>query len=553
MKRFCQFIILTIALTTAFCSRRPVMSSRAFGNRLNLAYVVLYEHEAQLGPEKQKISDRLELFSEIIQRESRGHLNITCKPVYIPVGSLSSKHLNYQDHSFFEWMDRLLKTNALTGDYEIVTFTPVIRMPWAHDCHSIGYYYKNRVCFSLEYHTYTQQENVKAVSLMIHKMLHGFGYNHQNINMPALKLLNWQLGLPVNTGLEFILREKHGTDAFFFSPHLLSVLNTSRISDRDSLCLDCGGLFSQSDPWRQGITADAYGPYCYDADHDGILDHADDYFLSSPVQGTDTDEDGITDSLDRVPWNQIRVSGNIKSGKIHLIAKQDRSTIAFESEQADIIALRKIYLQRVPVQVKPDHFPGCFPQNAAETIQSNRIVLEKNVKKPPVIRIEVVYRYMGRIFYRPFYFFFTGTPVLQIINEREWIYFLRFGADIPAGIDFYQVDTYDANHDGFLDPTDYQYFSIPESYDWDGDGFPDFEDTLPTVYGSFQNQWVSGVKDSDGDGLADPGCLDFSSPAGLIPHQQYFGELNRVLGLNPDYDLSPYLAGSKAARGMPDD
>lgn len=548
MKSFKLIFYLILALTS--CTRQQEKQiTRRYGNTLHFAYVVLYDQQTPVNTDlTNQINDRLDAFTKIMHREALERLTVKCTPLFINSSSLGLHQLNYADHTFFEWMDCLLEADALKTDFDVIAFTPIRAMPWASDSHSIGFFYKNCVCFSLEYYPHSEKDNVQAIALMIHKMFHGFGYNHQNINMPALKLLNWELGLPVNTGLEYTLRNREGYQSFFFNPHILNVLDPNA---SDSLCPDSRGLISQSCPWRKGMTVDAYGPACTDADHDGIMDEQDDYFLSSPIRGRDTDDDGIVDALDLVPWNQIRVTGNIDARKINLIGKVDQSTLEFSSDHVNITEIKTIWLKSVPVQLKPDHFPGCFPGQDAVSTKGNRIVLDKDLHKPPIVRIEVHYAYENQAFYRPYYFYFPGTMVLQIINEREWYYFLRYGADIPAGIDFYTVDSYDGNFDGILDQTNWLYFEIPEAYDWDGDGFPDWKDALPTVYGKFYNEFVVGVKDSDQDGLADPGVLDFSPPGTSISSEYYFGELQRIIGKNPDFDRSPYLKGNEQTKDFP--
>ncbi len=539
MKPRYYFIILFIILTNVCCSEK-YRTERTFGSPLQCAYIVLYSDKNQItAPKKQKIIQRLNKFSQIMRHESLGNLDIRSIPIYLDVRSLGLSELGYQKLDFFQWIDVLLKTGRISFDTDIVTFTPAVNIPWAHDSHSIGYYYKDRVCFSLEYYEYSPKSTVHAISLMLHKMLHGFGYNHQNINMPALKLLNWDLGFPVNTGLEYELRKKDGYHAMYFNRHLLDVLD-AKVKGPDGLCLDCRGLVSKSSPYKKGLTADAYGPYCYDADHDGLIDESDDYFLSSPVPGQDSDGDGIVDDLDLVPWNRITVAGNIDARKINLIGTRQKSEITFSSDHVKITGIRTIYFEPVPVQKKPDHFPGFFPESKAKNTPGHKITLQKDEGKPPFVRIEVHYEYNNSKYYRPYYFNFPGSPAVQVINEREWYYYLRFGADIIEGVNFYDVDAYDANYDGFVDPGPLRYFDIPVGYDWDGDRFPDIKDTLPTVFGTFCNAHVCGVRDSDGDGLADPGCLDFSPPdrhaAGI-----YFGELQRVIGKNMNYDRSPYI------------
>ncbi|MBN2215679.1 MAG: hypothetical protein JW723_15730 [Bacteroidales bacterium] len=548
MKSVRSCFTLILILTTNFCDAQ-FQNQRFYGDTLHYAYIVLYDNDNQVtAGNKLKVEQRLEQLERIIEKESLGKLFIDAVPVYVNVQMLDLKNLDYRLNSFFEWMDLFFKKEIITSSIDVISFTPAVQIPWADDSRSIGFYLNGRVCFSLEYYPYDHTNNVRANSLLIHKMFHGFGYNHQNINMHALKLLNWELGFPVNTGLDLILREKDGYDAFYFNRHILDVLDPSE--NKYSLCLDCNGLVSKSNKYRKGLTEDAYGPYCYDADHDGILDKEDDYFLSSTVKGPDQDQDGIPDKLDLIPWNHIRVSGNIVARKINLIAKEDTSEICFTGDQITITGLIVKYYKKVPVPVKPDHFPGCFPATEAVSYKGNEVMLVKDMKKTPIVRIEVHYTFNGQSLYRPYYFYFNGTPELQIINEREWFYFLRFGADIPENIKFSDVDTYDSNYDGLLDTCEFLYFNMPDDYDWDGDGFADRIDKLPTVYGKFKNEFICGVKDSDNDGLADPGCLDFSGSQIINNPDQYFGEIHRVIGINTNYDRSPYMHNNPDEHGQ---
>lgn len=538
-----QYFFVSIILIAIYSVKPVYPSQRPYGETLHYTYIIIYESEDQISLEKkQRIQRRLDILTRIIEKESLNNLHIEVKPLYVDVHTIGHNELSYNTYTFFEWADLLMEMGNIHDNTDVVSITPAIKMPWASDSRSIGFYYRNRVWFSLEYYAYNKTDNIKAISLLIHKMLHGFGYNHQNINMPALKLLNWEVGFPVNTGLEYALRQKDGYDAFYFNEHLMDVLNYKH--EKPNPCPDCNGLFSKSNKYIKGWTEDAYGPFCYDADHDGILDQEDDYFLSSPVKGTDSDEDGIPDQLDLISWNQLTVRGNIDAGKINLIGKEDHSEIYFSGPNVNIKEIRTMYLKKVPVLYKPDHFPGYFPANKTSVFKGNKVDLILDKSKSPVVRIEVHYTYKDQSYYRPYYFYFPGSRVLQIINEREWYYFSRFGADIPADISFYHVKSYDENFDGMLDKEKNKYFMIPEDYDWDGDGFPDYRDNLQTVNGDFENEYVRGVKDSDNDGLADPGCLDFSEPGPKISSKYYFGEIFRIIGSNREYDRSPYISNT---------
>ena len=99
-------------------------------------------------------------------------------------------------------------------------------------------------------------------------------------------------------------------------------------------------------------------------------------------------------------------------------------------------------------------------------------------------------------------------------------------------------------------PKQWYELPLPADYDWDGDGVPDRQDTLPTVAGTCSNRWARGVKDSDRDGLCDPGRLDYHPRQ--VAKEYQFGELGRVLEHLEDFDNCPYLPGTAANKGCPD-
>jgi hypothetical protein len=514
------------------------------------SYIVLYDNPNQVTRDiRSKVRKRLDIFELILKRESFGKIDIDAEPVYIDVREMGDHKLQYKTRTVFDWIDDIRRYLGNNHEHDVLAFSPIKRMKWASDSHSIGYCIEGKIYVSQEYYEYSEEGDVDSCALMVHKMLHGFGYNHQNLWYHQLNLLEWRLGFPSVLALDEQIADEYDGKIRYFSKHLLEVLDLLRRPKYSEACLDSDGLkFAASR--NRAVTLDAWNTSGMDVDNDDIVDAADDYFLSSPLKGSDTDADGIVDQLDLCPWNKITVTGNVAAGKINIIATEDPVRISFNSPTVSIVRIKAKHMRKVLPMLKPRGVNGCFPDIGVIESQGNSIQLSDNARRY-VVRLEVYYTYNGRGYLRPFYLYFPDKPVYHIIHEREWFYYLRFGCDVPADLDLYEVGNYDIDFDGFVDKGKYSFIDeLPEDYDWDVDGVPDVLDTLPTVRGSYSNEHVRGVKDSDGDGLGDPGYMDFSDP--MIPVAYYFGEINRAIGKNPEYDWSPYFPGTEENKGCPD-
>jgi hypothetical protein len=148
------------------------------------------------------------------------------------------------------------------------------------------------------------------------------------------------------------------------------------------------------------------------------------------------------------------------------------------------------------------------------------------------VRVRVTYGARVRTFYVYGEPSRTSPGPWGYFDETEWLYFGRFGCDRPV-----DAGAYDTNANGLPDAFEARL----ATYDWDGDGVPDRDDTLPTVAGHCSDAHVRGVKDTDGDGFCDPGRFAFGAPP--IDPATSFGELPVVFD-DPDADRCPYRAGT---------
>ena len=158
-----------------------------------------------------------------------------------------------------------------------------------------------------------------------------------------------------------------------------------------------------------------------------------------------------------------------------------------------------------------------------------------------ITRLQIFYDSPEGSFYRPFYLY-REPQQIEYVHEKEWYYFSRFGCDIPLGVRFSEISTYDRDLDGLPDRELFPFAErITNEYDWDSDGVPDVEDSLPTVHGGCSNRNVRGVPDSDGDGLCDPSYFRFAESApGMLE-----GDLAITVMKDADADSCPYVYSRK--------
>jgi hypothetical protein len=446
-----------------------------------------------------------------VERESLNHVQIHYSLVDLPVAQV-----RYGERGFLGWHDMLEKSTA-SRRYDILAFGPDTSGPWCTDAHSLGLSIAGKAFTCLE-----PSSNVALSSnVLIHKIFHTFGFFHQQMRNKQYRLLDWELGLPGYVDDE---------ESAFFTPMALAALGILR---DDSLGVEAG---LRCEPSGQYECRDVTGPYRRDADHDGILDIHDGYPASPPRGGPDGDHDGIPDDLDRCADSNLTVRGNLLGGPMNYWSTD--ATVELEVDPA-------VEIRWAPAAVDVGKELGevlTFFEEDEEVVRGSHATIPRDEGYP--IRVRAAYRYGGSLVWRSFYLYMvsdeTSPTPWGYFNEKEWFYFGRLGCDLPDGVDLYETRTFDVDADGIADG-----ISLPEGYDWDGDGVPDRIDTLPTVPGSCS----FGVKDSDGDGLCDPGHLVYTQLA--VKKRGYFGEMTVEMDNGPAFDRCPYLPGPRASQGCP--
>ena len=498
---------------------------------LSLVYVVLYDDvsESIISDLEYGFQNRIELFDEFVERESLGGIISGSKLRFMNVEDFGSKVLSY-DRSIFDWIKDFYDQFDNT-EYNSLVFVPIYEMDWCGDALSQGFNYKGKIFFCLEsfFNPFNSVENRGAVGLMIHKFLHGFGFNHQDQMYKQYAFLDWQLGLPETNIL------LHGNfrdfDHSFFDEHTMKVLDLTNKTTFENGCLDKEGFICEST--NSFFCKDSWGPFCQDIDKDGVVDSEDSHVFSSPQKGNDSDGDGIVDQLDLCDWNEIIVSGKgIKPGPLKIRALQNNVRIFFSGEEVSITKITLTPFEMIGGFIKFDEGES-IEKNGEEIVISN--------SESSLWRIKVFYEHNKKSFFRSFYFYFPGFDA-DFFYEKEWYYFNRFGCDIPIRVDFSDTNTYDSNLDGLPDINIFEWAKkIGENYDWDDDDFADVIDTLPTINGDCSNEFVKGVKDSDKDGFCDPGKFDFSYNSYIEDY-----EISMIFDYNKFSDLCPYISGNNS-------
>lgn len=445
--------------------------------------------------------------------------------IFMNIKELGGEKL-YYDRAINRWITGFYEKFD-PSSYDVLVFNPISNIDWCRDGPSQGFNYQGKIFFCLELHNnpINAYQNEKAIRLMTHKLFHGLGYNHQNINYKQYIFLDWDIGMPELLWPEFPF------DRLFFSKHVYKTLGvTNKISQFEKKCLDLKTRQFTCKSVNGFLCADSWGPFCYDIDQDGIVDSEDDYVFSSPKKGIDSDGDGIIDDLDLCGWNKIEVlAENAETGPMKIVALKDNLNITFESKSISIKKIVKTPMSIIYGLIR-------FPEKEAIKKNGNMVTLNSHRR---MWRIEVFYSYKNKGYYRPYYVYFPGFDA-DFFYDREWYYFNRFGCDIPLSVDFADLSTYDPDATGLPDKELFEWAGgIGENYDWDNDGIPDIYDTLPTVPGDCSNNYVKGVPDWSGDGFCAPGILDFSIKQYIKPYEiaiSYFD--------HPFIDLCPHVLGS---------
>jgi hypothetical protein len=500
-----------------------------------LLYTILYDDSHGLLPGRELYERRLAHLEAVIERESFGRIAISPQLHFIHARELGDDRLQYTGRTIYEWIPALENYYSERGvSYDILVFCPASQEygPWCTDGPSQGYSYKDKkyLCMEAFLDPAREEEDEPAAALAIHKILHGFGYNHISQENRPLNLLEWSIGLPKTRVLPFA-PQGQGI-GIIFDKHIMKVLGFLPRNDFEKSCPDSEGLTCIGD--NHYFCENSYDIRCIDSDQDNIVDIEDDYLFTpyGSAHEPDTDEDGIPDALDLCEGNRIAFETNMRLKKTKGMVDGERVEITLEP--ASMIKGINLYEAR-----NIGGFIG-FPKSSATRVAGNSISLDSG-SLPSITRLQILYHSPEGAFYRPFYLY-REPQQLEYVHEREWYYFSRFGCDIPLGVNFSHAATYDRDLDGLPDKERFAFAArITEAYDWDADGTPDVEDNLPTVHGDCSNRSVKGVPDSDGDGLCDPAYFSFVERVpGMMP-----GDLAISVKEDPEADSCPYVYGSK--------
>jgi len=529
------FAAAVLLVSVALVSRMGDSEARTYD--FKLLYAILHDDAHGPLPPQEIYARRLAHLETVIERESFGRIMISPQLHFIHAREIGDDRLAYSNRSIREWIPLLEEYCTQSGiSYDILVFHPASEEygPWCTDGPSQGYSHNNMKYLCLETfldHT-KEEEDEQAVALTIHKILHGFGYNHISQENRPSNLLGWNIGLPKTRILPLAPREE-GT-RILFDKHIMKVLGflprdgfEEACPDRDGLtCIEENGTYCEN----------SYDIRCMDADQDGIVDAADDYLFTpyGSSQGEDTDADGIPDPLDLCEGDEIRFDTNIRMSKTRGIV--DRNRVEIQLEPALRIKGVNIYDAK-----SMGGFIG-FPGKDVRRVTGNELSLEAETLSA-ITRLQIFYDSPKGSFYRPFYLY-REPQQIEYVHEKEWYYFSRFGCDIPLGVRFSDISTYDRDLDGLPDRELFPFAEkITSDYDWDSDGVPDVEDSLPTVHGDCSTRHVKGVPDSDGDGLCDPAYFRFAESApGMLE-----GDLAISVMTDADADQCPYVHGREGS------
>jgi hypothetical protein len=419
-----------------------------------------------------------------LDRETSHRVRLEWSITELPLGDLE---FGYGIRTFREWFDDLRDATNDDARYDALAFAPDRPLAWCTDAHSLGAVFDSIAFTCLE----APAPLALASNLLVHKLFHTFGFFHQQLRNKQWRLLDWEIGLPGYT--------TDVPEAPFIAPFALAGALACEPGDAPGECRD--------------VT----GPFARDVDGDGIRDDVDGYPASPPLRGPDSDHDGIPDALDLCPGNDVAIGG-LEGGPMNYWSRDPHPRVTSRFE-----------VRWTPVSFDTDKRLGDLMW-FDDTLERAGDVLDLPRGLP--VRVRVIANGTRRTFYVYGESSRTSPGPWGYFDETEWLYFGRFGCDPPASLDVHDIAAFDANHDGLPDA-----LAIPRAYDWDGDGVPDRDDTLPTVAGHCSDAHVRGVKDSDGDGFCDPGRFVFAAK-----ERASFGELPLVFD-DVDADRCPYRAG----------
>ncbi len=505
-----------------------------------LLYAVL--HDDAHGPPLpgEMYERRLRLLESVIERESFGRIAISSQLHFIPAREIGDDRLAYANRRIEDWiplLDEYCTQKRIA--FDILVFCPASEAygPWCTDGPSQGYRYggKNYLCLETFLDPTKEEEDERAVALAIHKILHGFGYNHISQENRPTNLLEWNIGLPKTRVLP--LAPAEGGSRILFDRHIMKVLGFLPRNRFEEECPDRQGFTCE--PKEGFLCENSYDIRCLDADRDGILDAEDDYLFTPHgfADEPDRDGDGIPDPLDLCGEAEIFLHANIRLEKARAIV--DRARVRLRVEPASRVRGFNLYEAK-----NIGGFIG-FPKGDVQRVEGSELALDGE-SLSAITRLQVFYVSPEGPFYRPFYLY-REPQRIAYVHEKEWYYFSRFGCDIPLGVRFSEPSTYDRNLDGIPDENLFPFAGrITNDYDWDSDGIPDVEDSLPTVHGRCSTNKVKGVPDSDGDGRCDPASFRFVAGGSRLLE----GDLLIAMEEDVEADACPYVYG-KNETGCP--
>ena len=500
-----------------------------------LLYTILHDDSHGSLPRRELYERRLAYLEKVIERESFGRMMISPQLHFLPAREIGDDRLAYSKRSIYDWISVLEEYYMQERiAYDILVFCPATEQygPWCTDGPSQGYSYntKKYLCMETFLDPSREEEDPRAVALAIHKILHGFGYNHISQENRPMSLLEWNIGLPKTKILPLAPREQGSP--IIFDKHIMKVLGFLPRNDFERECPDSRGLTCVEE--KAYFCENSYDIRCIDSDGDNIVDGKDDYLFTpyGSVGAPDADSDGIPDHLDLCEGNEIAFETNIRMKRTKAIV--DRPSVEIKMEPASRIRGVNIYDAK-----NLGGFIG-FLRSSVRRVTGNELSLDA-ASLSAVTRLQIFYDSPKGSFYKPFYLY-REPQQIEYVHEKEWYYFSRFGCDIPLGVNFADISTYDNNLDGLPDRESFGFADrITNDYDWDSDGIPDTDDTLPTVHGDCSNRSVKGVPDTDGDGWCDPAYFRFAeSVPGVLE-----GDLAISVKEDAEADPCPYVHGTK--------
>ncbi len=478
-----KYLIIFVILLVILAINLYLQLSESNEVELKLLYVVLHNENNIEEMDKSPFKEKVDYFDETVERESFENIQSESKVKFLNVKNLGDSELRYNKRSIYEWREKLNEKLTSEHDYNILTFSPFRDAPkWCDDGGSFGWNRDGLIYFCMEPGTYfyynpeiqeMEKPQGEPVQHMIHKTFHGFGFHHANWNYKQLTLRDGRHGGFPDRG------EGQYSQ---FSNYVLRALRELPKENFNEKCQWDDWFECEQERFQKDTCQLAYGSHCFDADNDGVVDLKDPYPFSSPVEGKDSTGDGIVDELDLCPWNEINVEGSKNPyDKLKLVVENiEQAALSFSSPNR-INKIKIMDGERLPRGTT-------FEFINERTIESTTIQgqdlnpTDKNLRAP-IWRVEVYYEYEEKDYYRPFFLYKAPFhEEFEYLYEKEWIYFSRFGCDIPTEIDLLDKDTYDQNRDGLPDQDKFSFAQkIDENYDWSDDGLPDIRDPLPTI------------------------------------------------------------------------